>query len=297
MALTAAEWEDHRKHRAEVEASTGMWMGLFDEDCQPIFDCPAPESWSAPATRGAPTEATATFPVSDDLRLTHPLVDELISDTWGRVDPSGELTPYAGPTRYLVVETSGERRAYRVTHAKLLDGGADRPVSIEVHGEDLLSKLNRIPLFSAPTTISGTFTTFDRDWVGDPGQGKVFSTPRDLQGLKMVTVADGATLTGTAESVIRKAISRSIEAAFRAVGRPQTILVSSESSGVESPYLAFTMNDAYLWDGLGAVALDAGVNVEVGLWLPGDPQPPGFSGLTEPRMVVTVLQGQEVNNG
>lgn len=300
MALTMQQWLSHKAHRELVAADQGQWVGLLDENAEPLFDCPAPIDINAPETRGAPVSGDAQFEISDEKGLLHPIVDELVSDSWGRADAEGHLIPSMGPTRYLVVERGSRRWTYRVTHSKLSALDGDRPAALGVYGEDLLSKLNRIPMFSAPTTITGEFTRFDRDWVGDQSTAKLFSQPRDLQDLKMLTVADGATLDGPAEQVIRDAIAGSVAAAFKAVGKPQTILVSTASSGISSPYLALTMNDSYLWDGLGALALQANVQVDVFLWLPGDGPVDGvpeLEGLTQPRTIVTVKQGMEVAGG
>lgn len=295
MAMTLERWGAHKRNREQWGKDFGQWIGIADENLEPLFHCPLPVSFNAPRTRGAPVSGSALFPVLDDSGVVHDLADELISDAWGAVDNQGELVPHAGPTRYLIVERPNtRRRAFQITHSKL-SGEGPLPSLIEVHGEGLLSKLNRTPLFSGPTTISGEFTRFTRDWVGEETEGTVFKRPRDLQDIQMATVADGSTLTGPAEQVIRRAIEIGVEAKFRAIGKPQTILVSTVGSGLESPPLAFTMSDGYLWDSLGALALQAGVVVDVFVWWPGDPQVPGVPTLTEQRIIVTVEQGSEVD--
>lgn len=70
--------------------------------------------------------------------------------------------------------------------------------------------------------------------------------------------------------------------------------MSSASTGLKSPYIAYTADDNYLWDSVGAIALQAGVSVDMRLWWPGDPQPPGVPVVDRPQFVIDVQQTQEV---
>lgn len=296
MVMTAEQWQAHKLHRDAVIADTGRWIGLADENGEPLFDCPPGIDATAPRTRGAITSGRWQFPCRAPGGVVHPIVDELVAEGLSRVDRVGQLVPVMGKTRWLIVERQGaKRRAYRLTHTSG-HGDGDAPSVIEAHGEDLLSLLNRVPAFSAPTSITGRFTEFKRDWIGDEETEIFYAKPRDLQDMKMLTVADGATIDGPAEDVIRRIIDTSLETAFKATGKTRSILVNPAESGLESPYLALTVEDGYLWDTLGAVALQAGVGVSVDWWWPGDEPVEGLD-LSGPRMIVTVAQRQEVPRG
>lgn len=236
------------------------------------------------------------FSLSTDQGQPHPLADELLFGL-GEVNEEGAAVDVAAPSRYIAVERPGvPRRLYQVTHCTG-QGGQDGPYILEVHCEDMLSKLNRLVAFSAPTTVTGQYTRFTRDWVGDEHEGALFRQPRDLSDMKMVTVADGITLDGQAEEVIRRVIRDAVAADARARGVTSPIVVSTKTSGVPSPYLAFTPGDGHLWDEIGALCMQAGVQVDVELWWPSDRKPAGVSqALTMPTLVVHVTQDQEVKS-
>ncbi|TYR15633.1 hypothetical protein [Corynebacterium urealyticum] len=294
MGLSQAQWREHKKHRDTMVEDTGRWIGLLDENGEPMLDCPPVVEAVSPQTRGVGVSGRWVIPCRSG-GVVHPMVDELVAENLSEVDAEGRLVPVMRETRFLAVERPGQRRVYRITHVTAVSDGA-APSVLEVHGEDLLSLLNRVPAFSSPTTITGKFVRFKRDWVGDETVESLYRVPRDLQDLRMLTVADGATLDGPAESVIRRVIDTSLDAAFRAVGKPRSIVVDPAGSGVESPYLALTVQDDYLWDTVGAVAMQAGVGVEVSMWWPGDPPVRGLE-LSAPTMVVSVKQRQEVPSG
>ncbi|OIR64034.1 hypothetical protein [Corynebacterium diphtheriae] len=294
MAMTKQQWEAHRKHRTAWVATHGMWAGLVDENGEPICTLPLPVEYAAPSTRGAPVSGRALFSVLTDDDELHPLADELIAD-FGDVK-NGALVPSAGASRYLVFEfAGGVRRFYRITHAFARGAGAS-PSLVEVHGSDGLTMLNRLIAFSSPPRVGTEFREFTRDWVGDQCEGKLYEKPRQLADWKMSTVADGATLSGPAVEVLSQLIKTSIEVGFKVWGKAQTWHVSNRKTGITSPYIAYTADDTYLWDSIGAIALQAGVAVDMRLWWPGDPQPEGLS-LSTAAFVLDVVQAQEVTYG
>ncbi|MHD0252649.1 hypothetical protein ACQZES_05570 [Corynebacterium diphtheriae] len=292
MALTTQQWESHRLHRQQWVEDTGMWLGIADENGVPLFTCPRPVEFKAPATRCAPVSGRFLFPVISEEGLVHPIADELIAD-FG-VTKNGALVPSTGATRYVVAEfAGGVRRFYRVSHAVARGEGA-APSLVEANGSDGLTMLNRLIAFSSPPRVGTEFREFTRDWIGDQHEGKLYETPRELADWKMTTVADGATLDGPAVDVLTTVIKSSIETAFRVWGKPQSWHVSSASTGLKSPYIAYTADDNYLWDSVGAIALQAGVSVDMRLWWPGDPQPLGVPVVDRPQFVIDVQQTQEV---
>ena len=290
MAMTIGQWWQHARHRAMVAEDFGQWIGLLDENCEPLFDCPPPIEFSAPATRGAPVSGRFLHKVADGVSgAVHPLADELIAD-FGAAQ-NGQLIEADGPTRYIMVERPGCRRVYRITHT-VARGTFHTPTLVEINGTDLLSILNRHVAWSNPQALrTGSFQTFTRDWVGDPTKLELYKTPRDLMHYPMVTAVDGVTMEGPAETVIRNVIATSLEIGFKLWGKGQRIVVSTASSGLPSPHLAYTADDQPLWDSIGALALQAGITVTCDLWFPSDPQPIGVKLLTQPTMIVRVTQG------
>ena len=203
-------------------------------------------------------------------------------------------------TRFVVVARPGILRAYRITHVVVSGDGNVPPGQMEIHGTDMLMELNRHIAWTAPTTVSGKYTRFTRDWNGPENIGMLFTRPRELQDVKMVTTADGVTLGDGkgAEETIRYAISRSLETGWKAAGVPEVIadppiVVDPNGSGLRSPEVLVRMTDEKLLDTLAPVAARAGVRISARLWLPGDPAVKGLA-LSAPKIVVRVEQMQEV---
>ena len=110
------EWEQHKKHRAQVIADIGQWIGLLDADGVPILDVPPVVELKAPQAGNAPTSFECTINVATGYGVVHPIVDELVADNLGIVGGDGQLVPAAQKTRMIVVEREGERRGVRVGH-------------------------------------------------------------------------------------------------------------------------------------------------------------------------------------
>lgn len=295
-------WDSHRKSRAYVANTEGQWVGLFDERAEHLMVLPPLLSMDAPETRNAPVSFRAAVVVRTPTGETDPIVDELFANGVSQVttDSEGRLTLSLKSTRFVVVVRRGSVRAYRVTHV-VVSGEGSAPDQLEIHGSDMLMELNRHIAWSAPTTVSGKFRQFTRDWVGPDDVGVVFSKPRDLQDVKMVTTADGVTLGDgkTAEETIRHAIQRSLETSWKATGNQDIqsdppIVVDPNGSGLTSPEVLVRMGDDKLLDTLAPVAAQAGVRISARLWLPGDPAIKGLS-LNKPKIVVRVEQMAEVN--
>lgn len=260
-----------------------------------MFDLPPLTELTAPRVRNSPTSMRARLGVKSRLGHVHPVVDELIGEGLGQVDGQGQLVVESESTRFLAVERPGDvRRFYRVSHA-VVSGLGEAPSEIEVHGNDLLKFLAMFPAMSAPATWTGEWETFTRDWAGPQGEEILFNKPRDLSGMQMVTVADGATIEGPAEDTIRQLISESLEAAFRVAGVSDNppIQVSPVGSGAESPHVLIRPTDKPLWDEVVPVAMAAGVVVSASWWWPGDHSVEGLV-LTRPTIVVHVQQAGEV---
>lgn len=289
--MDVKEWEEHRAHRQQVVADVGQWIGLADEDGEPIMDIPSAIELSAPETRGEPAALKLTVSVTNMYGQLSPLVGELIADKLGVVDDQGQLVPIVDATRFVVIERAGVRRTFRVEFV-VAEGAGSRPSTLTIHGTDMLKVLSRFPAMSAPTTWENKWRRFTRDWVGPDNTGIGFVKPRDLAGMTMVTVADGATVSGPAEQVIRRVVSESFEAAFRLTGvkRPYPVQVIPQSrSSKISPTLLLRPTDKSLWEEVAPHAALAGVRLSAFMWWPGDTQPPGLE-LSQPTIVISCEQ-------
>lgn len=302
--MEITDWTHHRKHRAAIAEDEEQYIGLFDETRPSLMDCPPVLSpLEAPQRRNTATSFKATFAIMDE-GTVHPIVDELVTGG-ATVDHEGKLVAVANKTRFIVVERKNYRRAFRITHV-VESGDWQHPHSLEVHGVDILAELDRHVAWSAPTTITGEYTRFERDWVGPEGIATTWNKPRDLQDMKMITSADGVTLgdarredEATAEKVIRKLITRSLEASWRATGirgiiDNPPIVVSPIGSPLPSPNVLIRPADGKLLETVAPIAEAAGVSITANFWLPGDPPAPGLK-LSQPTIVVEVRQVTEVN--
>lgn len=295
-------WADHKKHRDAVVRDEGQWVGLFDERAEHIMVLPPLLSMDAPETTNVPVSFRATVVVRTPGGEIDPLVEELFANgiSSARADNEGRMELSLRATRFVVVARPGILRAYRITHVVVSGDGNVPPGQMEIHGTDMLMELNRHIAWTAPTTVSGKFTRFTRDWNGPENIGLLFTRPRDLQDVKMVTTADGVTLGDGkgAEETIRYAIARSLETGWKAAGVPEVtadppIVVDPNGSGLASPEVLVRMTDEKLLDTLAPVAARAGVRISARLWLPGDTAVKGLA-LSGPKIVVRVEQMQEV---
>lgn len=295
-------WADHKKHRDAVVRDEGQWVGLFDERAEHIMVLPPLLSMDAPETTNVPVSFRATVVVRTPDGEIDPLVDELFASgiAGARADSEGRMELSLRATRFVVVARPGILRAYRITHVVVSGDGNVPPGQMEIHGTDMLMELNRHIAWTAPTTVSGKYTRFTRDWNGPENIGLLFTRPRDLQDVKMVTTADGVTLGDGkgAEETIRYAIARSLETGWKAAGVPEVIadppiVVDPNGSGLRSPEVLVRMTDENLLDTLAPVAARAGVRISARLWLPGDAAVKGLA-LSAPKIVVRVEQMQEV---
>ena len=289
------DWTTHRKHREQIIADTGQWVGLLDADGNPLMDLPPVVSMVAPEARNDPGSLELTVLCRSTRGIIHPVVTELVAEQLGVLSPEGKLVPVADRTRYVAIEREGvPRRVFWATHT-VARGDAEAPATLTIHGVGLTKLLSRFPAMSAPTTWRSLFKRFERDWVGPENTKVVFSRPRDLAGMKMVTVADGATLDGPAEATIRRLIAESLDAAFRVAGitKDLPIQVATTPTGRPSPRILLRPTDGPLLEEIAQPAAAAGVIITARMWWPGDPQATGLT-LALPTVVVTVEQSKEV---
>lgn len=290
--MREVDWVAHRRHRAQVAEDMGRWLGLLDEDWVPMMDLPQETSMSWPTTRGSVDSIEVTVPVRTPTGGVHAVVDELVAEHLGVVDAAtGKLVPVTGPARFLAIERpGGPRRMARVTHV-VADGDAEAPHTLTIHAVSENSYLELLPCPSSPTTWAKTFTRFDRDWVGDETKRNLFDKPRDLAPMRMIVVADGATVHGPADEVIYRLVSESVEAVCRVAGikeDPPYVVVRVPAAHAAGE-LFLRPTDQTIWQEISDACMSAGVSVVSSLWWPGDDPVPDKA-LQLPTLVFTVKQ-------
>ncbi|WP_233426067.1 hypothetical protein [Corynebacterium silvaticum] len=289
------DWGNHKKHRDHLIADQGQWLGLLDENATPMMDLPPIVEMSLPEATNDPASGMVKLRVQSARGVVHPVISELVADGLGKTDEVGKLVPLSGPTRFFAIERAGHRRVFRVEFV-VAEGGAAAPVKLTIHGTDMSKMLARFPAMSAPTTWAGKWATFTRDWAGPDNVGVRFEKPRDLHDIKLATVADGVTVEGPADQVIRRVIAESLAAVWRAIGQQGLIddppvQVAPATVGHVSPHVLIRPTDGSIWEELAPVAA-AGVMISASMWWPTDPAIPGLT-LTRPTVVVRVDQREK----
>lgn len=289
-------WENHKKHRDQVIADQGQWLGLLDENATPMMDLPPVMEMRMPEATNDPASGMVKLRVQSASGIVHPVIHQLIADGLGKTDDVGRLVPLSETTRFIAIERAGSRRVFRVDFA-VAEGGAGAPSVLAVHGTDMLKTLARFPAMSGPTTWTGKWTRFTRDWAGPENVGVQFDKPRDLQDIKMITVADGATEQGAAEPLIRKIISDSLAATWRAIGREDLLAdppvqVDPNPSGRKSKNILIRPTDRSIWEELAPLAAAAGVSISAEMWWPTDAPISGLN-LKSPTIVIKVEQREK----
>lgn len=283
-------WAAHKAHRKLVAEDHGAWIGLLDGEGNPIVDLPSPLSFMAPENRNGPAEATVTIPTVSRSGVPHPVLAELIAENFGAQSSEGDFIPAFDNTRFVRVETETDHATYNVAFTTT-DSGVVAPETVEVNAIHAADVLGGWPCPSYPKSWVPDFALRERDYAVD------FKTPRMLGDVKFANQADGFTVRGPAESVIRRIIRDSFDAVNTKMGwsdDPHAV-VSPESSNLESPEIYIRPTDGYVWETIAGPAAAAGVTVSAELWLPGDPIPVGMN-LSKPVFVITVLQSEGANN-
>lgn len=279
------DWKDHKKHRQYVAEKTGAWWGLADNNGTPILDLPpALPDYEIPETLNATTAARAKFNIRSRAGHVHPAVGVLIDRKIGSVESDKTLSPALRGTFFLYYQSRTKRREYMISYTAI-SGPATGPTVLEIKGGDMLSLVDGVPLWSYPRSLRGNWITTGRDFAA------LWEKPRTIQNVKFAAQADGFIIDGPAEQAIRRAITESLEATWRAVGRADDppVVVSQSSSGLRSPSVMIRPDDGYLWQTLGPIAAMAGVVIRSRMWLPEDPPVAGHT-LTKPTIVVDVEQ-------
>ena len=289
------DWSAHKAHRDQVAQDLGQWIGLLDENWEPLFDLPQISDLRWPETRGAIESVSMQIRVRTPSGRLHAVVRELVAENLGKADTLGRLIPVTGPARFVRQEPHGQHPwTMRVTHVEV-EGDALLPHTMTIHGVIMEAYLDLLPCPSNPLTWTGSFTRFTRDWVGEDGAQDLFRQPRDLASCTMIAVADGASVDGDSDEVIYRLITESIEAVHR-VADPEVladgpVYVAVLEDRKANPHrMILRPTDQSLWKELGDAALAYGVGIRADLWWPGQPQPTTSQTLTAPTLVFSVRQ-------
>lgn len=282
------DWKAHRAHREAVVRDEGQWIGLADENGDPLMDLPTAVKMEAPATRLTPGSLELTLQVRDGSGVVHPVVSELVADRLGMVEPGGVFVPADGPARLVVVERPGERRAYKVKFAVAAGDGVS-PQTLTIHALEVLNVLWELP---CPTSRLSWrrdgYKTLERDPV------KPFERPWEIAQLTFGAQADGFSDEGPAEATIRQIITNSIDAVAEHEGwEIPHVVVDQAATGRPSPHVVIQRTDDFIGDTVSEPALLSGVNITADWWLPGDPPVKGMD-VNVPVIVIRVAQSEGV---
>lgn len=280
-------WENHARHRAQVIEDHGQWVGILNENGEPIAELTSIAELTAPETRNQPTSMTCVINLEGD--NTHLAVTELIANL-GTTDAQGRLIPANTNTRLLAIQRAAmPRRVFRITHV-VARGGLHGPSSLQVHGVDELDVLAGLPCPSVPSSWTSDVRIIDRDWA------QLWRMPRLMAEIQIAEVSDGFTVSGPAEETIRRLIDESLQALWRVtkVKNDPPVVVSPSETSRKSPVVLIRPADGSIWEEVSPTALAAGVRVSVRMWWPGDEQLRGLN-LRLPTYVVHVEQIAEVS--
>lgn len=278
------DWGAYNAHCASIIRDYGEYVGLLDEDGVPVCDMPPHVELVAPSTRLNPESFKGDFSIMSPEGVLHQCVDEIIAGGFGEVDKEARLRPAHVKSRFIRVMRPGLSKVFRIVFAELSSNDPFAPHFLKVHGTDMLTELGFMPGWSIPGQVGAEFTRA----VGD--FGSQFSRPRYLAKVKMAAVADGFSLQGPADEVIRRFIRESLAATYAAFGMDDhPIQVSGVNTGKPSPDLIIRPEDRSIWEEISAPAAMSGVVVKCFMWFPGMPQPDGLH-LSKPTVVVEVLQ-------
>lgn len=287
------DWAEHRKHRRQVVADHGRWIGLLDGNGQPICTLPSkPVELQAPQQRMGIGSLKMTISVGSKWGTKHPALRALIDDTLGQDSASGAIVP-TKKTRFVCIETAGKRRVvWRVGQR----GTTQLGDTLTIHAVDTLSYLQQLPCISQPAKWKqkDAWFTADTDWLAVVDASHKFRKPRQIREIDFSTslLADNV-LAGPADEVIHKVLSESLEAFFVGVERKQKLFCAQPQGDSDAPYITLKPSDGWLWQEISPRASAAGVTLRAGMWLPGDGQPAGLE-LDSPSIVIDVVRDKEV---
>lgn len=255
-------WDAWRATVNAHVADKGVWVGLLDENWEPIATI-SPRDFNETYTRLASPEVSFDHDGQVDGRVST-IVDELIAPDLGKFDQSGRFEAANIVGRSICVQRGDERQAYFIPYVDA--SGKNAPEKVHVEASGLMSLLEATPCPSIPESWRGEFSVQPGDAAGQ------YDTPREYSLVEFATRADGYTVVGPAETAIRTVIQDSLDAVQKHMGWQEPhMVVDYASTGRTSPEAAIRVEDDFILPTVAETARTAGVNISASLWWPGDP--------------------------
>lgn len=262
-------WNQVRKTVDATIRDHGVWYGLADADWVPIATV-APTSRPVERhTRLAAPELAVDLPGTVDGQVSV-VSDELIAPNLGVFDKQGYFDAANVHARNLIVQRPGKhgRQAYFIPYVDA--SGASSPEAIHAEGAGLLSLLAAHPCPSIPESWRGGWSIENED------AGGLYGYPRIYSLVEFATRADGYTMSGPAERVIRNCIQDSLDAVRSHMAKTDSdwerphLVVDYSETGRFSPKAYIRVQDDHILQTVEETARNAGVNISADLWWPGD---------------------------
>ncbi len=256
-------WEAWRKSIDAHVRDRGVWVGLLDENWEPVATL-APRDLNEKHLRLSAPEVSFDHEGSVGGRPSI-MVNELIAPDLGQFDEQGRFEASNVIGRSVCVKRPGPRgrQAYFIPYVDA--SGASAPESVHVEGAGLLSLLDATPCPSVPESWRGGFSVRDANAAG------AYKTPREYSLVELASRADGYTVVAPAELAIRTVVQDSLDALQRHMGwvNPHMV-VDYALTGRESPESAIRVEDDFILSTVAETARTAGVGISADLWWPGD---------------------------
>lgn len=268
-------WEDLHAHIEQAVRDRGKLVLLCDADGVPVCELPVVDK-SAKETLVAAASGELTIPVRGRMGQMHEAVRHLLVDNVGEIRPDGTLAPVTDETWIIVVCTEGERSAFIASHPRAPLHPINPPDVLHIPVAYLSSLLEFWPAPSVPQVWTPTYVANDgkeypafEEWTEDAGGA--YETPRTYAPVQFATVADGHTMDGPAEYVIRTLIQDSLDAVNNLkewADDPHMVVDFADPRPSER--VVFRVEDRSVMDTIAQTATQAGVHLSVVLWWPGD---------------------------
>lgn len=259
------DWATLRAHIDHVVADEGQWVGLFDDEGDFLMRLPV-GNLSAQSTLRKSGDLTLAFPTVGRWGQVNRAINRLVSEDVGKVGPDGALVPQKVRQHLIVVCRKGLRNGYLTVSPGAPAHAYKLPETLRIPALSLLDSLAMWPCPSVPSTWEPNFKVWDGDAGGD------YDTPREYAPVEFATKADGYTMHGPAEKVIRDTVQDSLDAVNHLMGwdGDPHMVVDYGSPSSDSPRALLSISDKPVLDTIQRTASLAGVNVTVDLWWPGD---------------------------
>lgn len=257
-------WDYWQRHINYVVEQYGQWVGVCDENYEPLYDLPPLTEFSAPVQALEPAALTIEISLPESQLVESEIYHDLFAGAFAHVNADGGFSVEALPPRTVVVQRPDVRLAYTVVVPQA--SGGVKPEKIQLDLVELKELAKAWPAPSAVTTWeSGLFQIRTED------AATAYSAPRDMALVELATKVDGYTYgKKSSELILRELYQDSIDTVCRLCGWSAHMVVDWASSGVDSPLGVLTTTDNFLWETGLELAKTAGVDIHARLWWPFD---------------------------